>query len=197
MGVWEGVKREPGEEVKKRRVEERTESAGAEFPLVPFLRRLNQIPTSPGPHSTLLKPEPVNIQFIITSLLYIQTDVARQSGYRDFPWFFPSLVKRNSLIIHFDNHLTLFQRKRIGGQIELNAQRLNQTGTTKSTHLLPSLSPLSLFLHSQRPVTQLGHSSNISHYPTTSLPPSTPGWSPRLPCPTWTAWPLHITPCKR
>ncbi|CAI8025913.1 E3 ubiquitin-protein ligase HERC2 [Geodia barretti] len=67
--VWEGVKREPGEEVKKRRVEERTESGGAEFPLVPFLRRLNQIPTLPGPHSTLLKPEPSETSDPIRSFL--------------------------------------------------------------------------------------------------------------------------------
>ena len=61
VGVWEGVKREPGEEVKKRRVEERTESGGAEFPLVPFLRRLNQIPTPSHPHTTLMKPETVQL----------------------------------------------------------------------------------------------------------------------------------------
>lgn len=63
VGVGKGVKSEPGEEVKKRRVEERTESGGAELPLVPFLRRLNQIPASPGPHATPPRPEQVTIEF--------------------------------------------------------------------------------------------------------------------------------------
>ena len=80
MEVWEGVKREPGEEVKKSRVEERIESGGAEFPLVPFLRRLNQIPTLPGPHSTLLKPEPVKMKFM-TSLLPASLAVGSFPGF--------------------------------------------------------------------------------------------------------------------
>ena len=70
MGVGEGVKSEPGEEVKKRRVEERTDSGGAEFPLVPFLRRLKQIPTPAGPHSAPHKPEPV--QTVCTLYICVQ-----------------------------------------------------------------------------------------------------------------------------
>ena len=51
------MEREVGEEVKKRQVE--GESGEEEFPLVPFLRRLNQIPTPRGPYSVPAKSEEV------------------------------------------------------------------------------------------------------------------------------------------
>ena len=47
--------------MKKTRVEDTTTSGGAEFPLVPFLRRLNQIPTPHSHYSIPIKPELVHI----------------------------------------------------------------------------------------------------------------------------------------
>ena len=63
------MEREVGEEVKKRPGEgERGESGEGEFPLVPFLRRLNQIPTPHSPYSIPVKSEEVNL---IDTYMYI------------------------------------------------------------------------------------------------------------------------------
>ena len=59
------MEREVGEEVKKRLGE--GERGEGEFPLVPFLRRLNQIPTPQSPYSIPVKSEEV----ILMEYMYI------------------------------------------------------------------------------------------------------------------------------
>ena len=62
--LGEGGEREVGEEVKKGRVERESGEGG--FPLVPFLRRMNQIPTPRSPHSI-----PAKIDEVLHCTLYM------------------------------------------------------------------------------------------------------------------------------
>ena len=106
VSVGEGVKSEPGEEVKKRRVEERTESGGVEFPLVPFLRRLNQIPTPPGPQSIPAKTETVRHTHTHTHTHTHYTCYARCTCWGEIPGFSPQVSQEviNALYAITDIH---------------------------------------------------------------------------------------------